>query len=406
MSAPLAHLVNKSEQELSRLIGRLESLCGSPSEDLRLISQIKSSAVKKISELGLDPHYVNCHEVTSALRHKLNDDMQLLSKAIIHAEIGLIDYLSKITDGEEVLCLKKSTAKQLLREHPPKKIMKSLGYRSVDSMLKRENINELFAAAPLIESSRWQAAFWAKHEKLTIADFEYRQIEFVQMPAERWRHLTPTTGLASCLLQLGVVAIWPHKSSSLIKLAPCFDAIRIIRLYHLAIKFEGFSPIFGRKVISLMDGKFHSPVCIESLPLPWSALASIYRSASPDSITQAFGPQWQPADFNVVSPAARLASIHPAFCWWAENDDLVTVVDGQKVSFNLTDVLIGSLKNCHSYSQGASHLFDSLISRYLHNGRHNFIATQLDKLPGALETIKISNINHDLQAELVQAEFA
>ena len=73
--------------------------------------------------------------------------------------------------------IKHSVAKKLLKQTPPKKVMKLLGYRSVDSMLKRENIDELFGSLRFVESDQWLIMFVKTYKKLQPQDFETRKIK-------------------------------------------------------------------------------------------------------------------------------------------------------------------------------------------------------------------------------------
>lgn len=47
----------------------------------------------------------------------------------------------------------------MLKLTPPRKVMRQLGYRSIDSMLKRESIYELYVAMRFVESQEWLQAF-------------------------------------------------------------------------------------------------------------------------------------------------------------------------------------------------------------------------------------------------------
>jgi hypothetical protein len=57
----------------------------------------------------------------------------------------IINQVSGVHKNYHVYSLKRNVAKELLRSHPPRRLMKQLSFRSVDSMLKRENVCELYA---------------------------------------------------------------------------------------------------------------------------------------------------------------------------------------------------------------------------------------------------------------------
>jgi hypothetical protein len=55
--------------------------------------------------------------------------------------------------------------------------MKYLGYRSVDSLIKRQKISKVLILAELLESANWQKSFNRQVSKLEQTNFEARPIE-------------------------------------------------------------------------------------------------------------------------------------------------------------------------------------------------------------------------------------
>src|SRR2546423_1816593 len=68
----------------------------------------------------------------------------------------------------------------------PKNVMKQLGYKSIDSLLKRENMGELFAALRFAESPTWLNKFIEGYSSLGSGDFETRQINVITISGKRW----------------------------------------------------------------------------------------------------------------------------------------------------------------------------------------------------------------------------
>src|SRR5690606_13271164 len=85
--------------------------------------------------------------------------------------------------------MKKSVAKRMLHSSPPEKVMKHLGYSSVESMTKRENIAEIYGALRFAESASWLKKFNSNYKKLLPSDFEVRDIEIVVMKHELWKDI-------------------------------------------------------------------------------------------------------------------------------------------------------------------------------------------------------------------------
>lgn len=203
---------------MGRSIQKLESLNDYNSEDVRLLAESEQAVRSRILDLGLDPDDTTGEELYHALLVKFELDSALIDKALgitggssftkrLNRAVAL---LTNVTANDEMWVLKHSVAKRLLREHPPKKLMKQLGYRSVDSMLKRESLANIFISFPLIESSSWQKAFHKETAKLDSADYELRIPGFYRISEKNWASfIGPKSGVSSNSL-IGVVAVWPE----------------------------------------------------------------------------------------------------------------------------------------------------------------------------------------------------
>jgi hypothetical protein len=104
--------------------------------------------------------------------------------------------------------LKPKAAKLSLKYNQPKKLMKFLKYRSLDSMLKRENVYELFFAAQEIESKSWQKNLAKYVSNLDQTDFEMRQLKLLALDYAKWFGIDPQN-YASYESLTGVAGIWP-----------------------------------------------------------------------------------------------------------------------------------------------------------------------------------------------------
>src|SRR5690606_7997999 len=60
---------------------------------------------------------------------------------------------------KSVWVIKKSVAKKLLHNNPPERLMEYLGYSSVESMTKRENLLEIYGALRFAETPAWLKRF-------------------------------------------------------------------------------------------------------------------------------------------------------------------------------------------------------------------------------------------------------
>jgi len=182
MSKAIASLLDQPERVIKRAIMKLEDKNGYPSHDVRHLAENVQKIRLKISQLGLDPDDTTAQELYHALIVKFEQDCQAFD---IENNFHALDFQSKAAKAAELITdmdlpqrwvLKSTAAKNLIRQQPPKKLMKLLSYRSVESMLKRENIGKLVIAANRAESSAWQKEFSRKVSKQDSTAFEMRTI--------------------------------------------------------------------------------------------------------------------------------------------------------------------------------------------------------------------------------------
>ncbi len=311
MSSILAQTLGRSEQAVTTAINKLEKLAGSPSEDLRLLSENKTALRNKILRLGLDPDDTTGEELYGAILQKYEIDSQSLEKTIgIQADsefdkkISRAIELTKLIAGQqEAWALKAASARKLLRTCQPKRLMKQLNYRSLDSMLKREAIDKLLLTAPFCESMTWQKFFHQTAAKFDTADYTVQPIKLVILPESKFSQLAgPSSGITTSNLA-AATAIWP--ASNLQKA----DTLGL--------------------ALSLIGG-------MEELG----------------------------AEINLN----RFSALHPALRWWNNSERLLFVDGGETVSLNLRDAAINHLQNLDYASRLQQHgqrsLWRELISRY------------------------------------------
>ncbi|HPD99474.1 MAG TPA: hypothetical protein PKV52_04350, partial [Candidatus Saccharibacteria bacterium] len=194
MSRFISQLLGATEPMFTIAVQQLEQASGKPGVDVRLTAEIIGQIHQKTADLRLDPKDTTGKELYAALLHRFKRDDEHLAKQIGgHNATDVQDLLPKMKAAAEEVkiakkcwVLKKSVAKEFLRKTPPPNIMKKLGYRSIDSMLKNENILEIYGALRFAESPDWLNAFDAQYTDIKPSDFEERKIEIVTMPADRW----------------------------------------------------------------------------------------------------------------------------------------------------------------------------------------------------------------------------
>jgi len=177
----ISAILGQPERLLRQTIAKLEDKNGYPSHDARHLAENIQQVRLKISELGLDPDDTTAEELYHALLVKFEADCLAFD---IENNFHSVDFDQKAGKAIELVAnylpkrwvLKTTAAKSLLRQQPPKKLMKQLSYRSIESMLKRENIAKLYVEANRLESAAWQKSLRQLLSKQDTTAFEVRQI--------------------------------------------------------------------------------------------------------------------------------------------------------------------------------------------------------------------------------------
>ncbi len=217
MSKALARLLGKSEKEITSALAKLEAQCGYPSEDVRLIAENKQKLRVKIAQLGLDPEDTTDAELYHALLVRFEKDAAMLDRALgTSSQNSLRERMSKAvqllhhcSQTEEMWVVKNAVIKTLLAQNPPKRIAKHLHYRSINSLIKREDAAEVFLVASSVEPASWQKTTAKILSKLNSSDYELRPIKIVEFAAGRWAPWPGPATYVALNKQMGAVGIWP-----------------------------------------------------------------------------------------------------------------------------------------------------------------------------------------------------
>ena len=217
MSRNLARLLTKDEARVTKSISKLEELCGFPSEDVRLMAENKQKLRAKLQQLGLDADDTTDQELYHSLRSRFERDSQMLDKALgvgqntklderINKAIQLVNHCAR---SDEVWVVKNSVAKSALAKLPPKHVVKALHYRSVASMVKRQDVSELFLLGSVLESPTWRRNITKQLDKLSASQYELRSIKIVKLTTNNTSALGARASHTVVNKQIGSVAIWP-----------------------------------------------------------------------------------------------------------------------------------------------------------------------------------------------------
>lgn len=380
---------------------QLEQISGKLSVDIRLTLEIQQNAVRAMRELGLDPLDTDGRELYHALLARVKADEQALLAALgadedtnVAEQTRLVKAaVKKLAFPDDCWALKASVAKRLLKALPPKKTMKALGYRSVDSLLKRENISEIFGGLLLNEPAPWHKRLTRAYGKLLPGDFERRKVRVVILSEKRWGesagrfvrqhrlNLAQSTVIGTVyLLPMPVEKLPGYALTTMMALINAIGEIRHHSSYFLLNQVR---PDFGEIVADALANGPGQAALIGESPLHWQTIQRFFGRRPMIDHPAEFEPHVTPDDLKWQKAEAALHALTPRLKFW-ENLDFTGILDGDKpVSLNLMDCAVSYLNQLPYVRRSTAYMRDSLWSelpvRYLENESvRRQVVSQLD----------------------------
>ena len=411
MSSFLADLLGATEPLFSLSVKQLEEASGRPGADVRLIAEIIGSVRLKTKELGLDPDDTTGEELYMALLNRIEKDDDHLVKQIggkdsedARALMPLMKKAwEKVDTPKSAWVLKHSVAKAMLKKLPPANIMKHLGYKSVDSMLKRENLNEIYGALRFAETPAWLNKFNHLYKSLTPSDFETRKIEIVIMPEERWGEMTAEfihkkKHNITHLKEMGVILMLPInvrlRGITIFVLPLLFHYLNEIRLYSAFFKLQQVKPDFGKIIVDTLIADPGKAAVMAGSHVHWRVIQRYFGKLEKEYHPEIFEPHVQPEDLHWRKAEALLMKVDPELEFWRDLD-YVGIMHGQRpLTLSLLDAA-ASYVNRLSYKDRAIYhfreaLWNELFVRYMgETNLANQVLKQLDNNMIAPEKLRI-----------------
>ena len=413
MSRMISELLGATEPMFSIAVRQLEQASGKPGVDVRLTAEIIGQVYQKTAELHLDPKDTTGKELYAALLHRFKRDDEHFTKLIGGGNASTVqELLPKMKAAAEAVdiprkcwVLKKGVAKDFLRKTPPTNIMKRLGYRSVDSMLKNENIFEVYGALRFAESVDWLNRFDAQYTTIKPSDFEERDIEIVAMPAERWADIAEPfvhkkRHNITHLKELGVILMLPIKATEMpgitMTVMPLlFHYINEIRLYSAFFKLQQVKPNFAEIIINTLIADPSEAAVMAGQTIHWRVIQRYFGKLENEYHPEIFEPHVQPEDLHWRKAEAILYAIDPELGWWRDLDYVGVLHAGRPVTFNLMDVALSYSNNTPYAARAVFHfrdaLWNELFMRYMgEKTLEQQVLRQLNNSMIAPETIQAS----------------
>lgn len=381
MTRFLAEALQTQEPYFKEAIAALEAANGNPSVDIRFTNQILLRTKAKLSQLGLDPKDTTPEELYEALKLRLSQDDQLLTRRLrtlsathVSAEAetaaGMVQALKRLPDSKHCYALKTSRLKSLIKAQPPKKAMKKLGYRSLESMLKLEPAALILASAWICESMSWRKSYTDQYKKLSPADFEERPITIISPSSRRWGDLSREVvdtykHNLICFRELGTLILLPLPAdlpSGVVTASLCLSLHELneIRVCSSFLKLKQVKSDFGASVGHITaDEPLLSSELIDQ-PVPWHLVQRYYSRASHHFREDIFEPYVQLEDMVWHPIEKALGRIEPKLSFWQGTATLGLVDQAKPVSMNIVDSAL-NLCNFRQFEERVGHYFQRSV---------------------------------------------
>lgn len=401
MAKFLRDLLDAKEPLFSLSLQQLEKASGQKGIDTKLVGDIYEKAHEATRKLGLDHKDTTgpelYHALTALIQRHDEHLAQSLGATYDSSVQMLLPLMKKAVDETDIpkdcWVLKRSVAKDMLRNMPPPNIMKRLGYRSVDSMLKHENLAEIYGALRFAETPDWLKAFNKTYENLHPTDFEKRQIEIILMPHDRWgdiaeQFIQKKRHNVTHLKELGVILLLPVKAEKLPGItiwatSLLFHYINEIRLYSSFFKLKQVQPDFGKVFVETLIADPDLGPVMAGQNIHWRVIQRYFGKLEKENHPEIFEPHVQPEDLHWRRAEEMLYKIDPELEFWKGMDYVGLMYEDRPVVFNMMDVAAAYCNNTPYEQRVIYHfresLWNEIFIRYM--GQKNLeeqVLAQLD----------------------------
>lgn len=401
MAQILRDLLDAKEPLFSLALKQLEMSSGQPGTDARLIGEIYEKANDRIRKLGLDPSDSTGKEIYQALLARMAQDNERLAKQIggkdadniRHMVPHIVKAAAQVKTNRSCWVLKHSVAKNLLRKMPPKKLMEHLGYRSIDSMLKQENIDEIYTALRFSEGGEWLNEYNEMFKHITPSDFEIRDINVVVMDHDKYVDLAEKFVIKKLhnvthTKEMGVIVIVPMRQETMrgitLKTLPLiFHYVNEIRLYSAFFKLKQVEKNFGETVVETLIADTGKAAIMAGQRVHWRVIQRYFGKLKDEAHPEAFEPHVHPEDLHWRKAEDMLYELDDKMQFWEDMDYVGLMFEELPLAFNLVDVSFAysnqeAYENRYSYHFRES-LWNEIFMRYMgHKNLEDQILNQLD----------------------------
>lgn len=216
----IARILRADKKYLEGVNNRLIDLTGKKGVLDQLVEENEMLMGRALSTLGIS-RQVNSKGAYSALITKIGADDQHIFKALGEPDSRSTEECQRVAtlvknavNPPKGLFLRLDKAREFLMKEPPRQVMGFLGYQTVEELLAKEDLFEVYSSLRFIEGNEWlNTVFFKQYEHLSPSDFEEREVE-VRALGHKWTEMSQKFVAKkrhniSHLKELGVVFIIP-----------------------------------------------------------------------------------------------------------------------------------------------------------------------------------------------------
>ncbi len=381
MSKLIAELLQADQRAFAKMIQRLEHMCLGPGVDAKLTAEIITQSREKARRLTLDPADTTKEELYHGLLAKANsDDLSLRTK------IGISDKTStviaskviavnsqKLVKKDIVICLQPASVKKILKAVPPKKTMRILHFRSIDSVLKREDPLVVYALANRLEDKSWHSQIQARLKRLQPRDAVETAVTVLSLP-EQWIERLEKVEFDSIIQsvpEIGCILILPTLPVSVsgsVLLTTCLvlQASQKLAVQSLPHRTVALSNGFEKMLPEISSGVVQELLPVHGLNPSWDSVFQLLAERGRDKNSEF---EFILSDLEWQSTETKLASLSSELDFWVNSHFLGLVTDTKSVSFHIVDVVASLVLEKKYGFQITTHmqasLWNELQLRYL-----------------------------------------
>lgn len=402
MSKIIAELLGADRRSFDKIVQRLEHITIQPGVDTRLTAEIITMTREKSRRLGLDPADSTPKELYYSLLSKAAEDGESLRQKLdiddntkpADAAKIIANKTQELIRKDIVVCLQSATVKKILKAVPPKKTMRALKFRSIDSVLKREDPLVLYALAKRFESDSWHSQIQARLKRLQSRDVQEHPVQVLSLPEEWLQKLADHSydTVLQSVPETGTILLLPSiplktKGAVLLTVSLVLQAAQKLSIESLRYRARSLSVGMESLLPEIAAGLLHELDPIHGLTPSWS---SVYQLLAEQSKHRLPDFEFVLSDLSWESTETRIASLSSELDFWVNSHYLgFAQTDGLPLSLHIVDVT-ASLVMKRSYGEHVvSHMRTSLWNefqlRYLkHEALENAIVSQLTVAQGII----------------------